>query len=254
MFGMLGMLGSIPWPLAALIVIVMIAMAAHVVRTHQNTYWLWVIIAFPGIGALIYFCAVILPEWSGGASARRMGRAALDAIDPGHAYRQAKAAYDDVPTVQNTMKLAEAAAGMARWAEAESLYATAAQGHYADDPALLLGRAQALVELDRPAEALESLDRLQAQGGRPPQADLLRARALHALGRMSEAEKWYQTAVERLPGLEAMARQAAFLAETGRPDQAREILTEIERRTRKTQAHFRTEARRWRDFAAAKLG
>jgi hypothetical protein len=251
---MLGMLGAIPWPLAVLVVILMIALAAHVVRTHQNTYWLWVIIAFPGIGALIYLFAVILPEWSGGASARRMGQAARNAVDPGHAYRQAKAAYDDTPTVQNMMKLAEAASGMGRWAEAEALYAKAAQGFYAEDPALLLGRARALVELSRPEEAVAPLDALKALGSRLPEADLLRARAMQALGRAGDAEKAYAAAVERMAGLEALARQAVFLAQTGRKDEAKRILEDLEVRTRKTQAHFRVEAKRWRDFAAAGIG
>ncbi|MBS0294833.1 MAG: tetratricopeptide repeat protein [Proteobacteria bacterium] len=247
-------MGAVPWPVGLLVIILMIALAAHVVRTHQNTYWLWVIIAFPGLGALIYLFAVVVPEWSGGASARRMGKAARDAIDPGHAYRQAKAAYDDAPTVQNMMKLAEAACGMGRWAEAEELYAKAAQGFYAEDPALLLGRARTLVELGKPEEAVAPLDALRTQGTRLPEADLLRARAMQALGRPTEAERAYAAAVERMAGLEALARQAVFLAETGRQDEAKRILADIEQRTRKTQAHFRTEAKRWRDFAAAKIG
>jgi len=254
MFGLMNLLTAIPWPVSLILVAAMVGACVHVVRSGQNMYWLWIIIAFPGIGLLIYVAAILAPEWLGGSTARRMSQAASQALDPGRAYREAKAAYDDTPTVQNAMKLAEAASGMDRWAEAETLYAKAAQGLYADDPALLLGRARAQVELGQPAEALVSLDALKAQGGRPPEADLLRARALDGLGQKSEAEKAYQAAVERLPGLEAMARQAAFLAESGRKDEAKRIVEELDRRTAKTRAHFRVEAKRWRDFAAAKVG
>jgi hypothetical protein len=251
---MMGILGLLPWWMTAPVLFAMVALCVHVVRTHQQMYWLWIIIMVPGLGALVYFIAVVLPELMGGTTARRMGAAALGALDPGRAYREAKAAYDDTPTVQNSMKLAEAACGMDRWAEAEGLYATAARGLYADDPALLLGRAHALVELNRPAEALVSLDQLQTQGGRPPQADLLRARAEHALGHTAAADKAYAVAVERLPGLEALARQAVFLAQTGRKDEAQDLLNEINKRLPKTQAHFRVIARHWRDFAAAGMG
>ena len=48
-----------------------------------------------------------------------------------------------------------------------------------------------------------------------------------------------------------LARYTAFLAETGRRDEAEEALAEVERRARKANTHFRKEANVWRDFAAA---
>ena len=54
----------------------------------------------------------------------------------------------------------------------------------------------------------------------------------------------------RLPGLEGVARQAAFLARTGRRAQAQESLAEIDRRLSRANPHFRKEGRLWRDFAA----
>jgi hypothetical protein len=245
---------GLPLPVFGLSRVFSIALCVHVWRTHQQMYWIWLILAFQPLGGLIYFIAVILPSLSGGPTARRMGAAARETLDPGRDYRQAKALWDDSPTVQNGMKLAEAAAGLGRWDEAERLYAQTLQGFYADDPALLQGRARALIELGRPAEALEVLTRLAALGGiEPPQAALVRARALEALGRIGEADRAYGVAVERLPGLEAMARYAAFMAAVGRRDEARQALAEIDKRVVKTRAQFRREAQAWRDFAAQRL-
>jgi hypothetical protein len=251
---MLGILFGLPLPLLILVGALVIGACVHVVRTHQQLYWIWIILAFPGLGALVYFFLIMLPEWTGGTTARRMGKAAQETLDPGRNYRFAKAAYDDTPTVQNAMKLAEAAVEMGRWAEAEKLYGGAAQGLYADDPALLLGRARSLVELGRPAEALEQVDHLAKLGPLAPQADLARARALHALGRLGEAERSYKSAFERLPGLEAMARYAAFLAETGHKDEAKAMLRDMDVRANKTHGQFRREAMAWRDFAQQKIG
>ncbi len=245
---------SLPLPLLGLSLIFSIALCVHCWRTHQQTYWLWIILAFQPIGGLVYFIAVILPELTGGSAARRMGQAARETLDPGRNYRTAKAVYDDAPTVQNAMKLAEAAVDMGRWQEAESLYGGAAQGLYADDPALLLGRARAQIELGRAADALSQIDHLATLGPISPQGDLVKARALQALGRLGEAERSFKSAYDRLPGLEAIARYAVFLAETGRKDEARVMLRDIEVRTKKTSGPFRREATAWRDLAASKIG
>ena len=231
----------------------LIAMCVHVVRTHRELFWIWIILVmFPPIGALVYFIAIVLPELIRGPTARRVGRAARETLDPMRAYRDAKAAHDQTPTVHNQMRLAAAAAELGRHDEAEALYAQAMQGVHADDPALLLGRAKALIELNRPGEAMPLLERLSEEGaaGQTPQATLALARACEGLGRSEEAARAYDWAAPRLPGLEGIARQAAFLARTGRQAEAREALGEIDKRLDRANPHFRKEGRVWRDLAA----
>ena len=231
----------------------LIWMCVHVVRSGRELFWIFIIlVAFPPFGALVYFFAIVLPELLRGPAARKVGKTAREALDPTRGYRDAKAAYDLAPTVHNQMRLAAAAAELGRHEEAEALYAQAAQGVHAEDPALLLGRAKALVELNRPAEALELLQRLSAQGkeGSTPQAVLAFARAYEGLGRTDEAARSYEWAAPRLPGLEGVARQAAFLARTGRKTEAAEALAEIDRRLGSANPHFQKEGRAWRDFAA----
>jgi hypothetical protein len=223
------------------------AMCVHVVRTGRELFWLFIILlGLPPLGGIIYLVAVVLPELFRGPGARKLSQAVGDTLDPEREYRQAKQAVEDTPTVHNKMRLAAAAAELDRHDEAEQLYRDAAQGIHADDPALLHGRARALVELGRHQEALDLL----AQVPDLPLATLTRARALEGLQQTEAAEKAYQSAVERAPGLEAIARYAAFQAHTGRQAQARETLAEIDKRVRRATSHFRGEARRWRDFAA----
>ncbi len=240
-----------------LVLIFSIVLCVHVVRTGQPMYWLWIILAFQGIGGLIYLIAVILPDLTGGKTARRITIAARETLDPERAYRTARAAYDDTPTVANALRMAGAASGLGRHAEAERLYADAAQGIHAEDPTLLLGRANALIELGRPAEALPLLDELQAlsdKGVRTPQEALARGRAYEALGRHAEAQEAYEFAAGRMPGMEALARYAAFLARAGRKAEAADQLAEIDRRIKRADPYFRKEARTWRDLAARAIG
>src|SRR5262249_13761837 len=159
--------------------------------------------------------------------------------DPGAGYRRAQKAHDEAPTVANKIRLAQAAADMGRYDEAEALYREGAQGIHAEDPTLLLGRATALVELGRHADALPLLETLAAdpdKGGTAAES-LVLARAYEGLGGFGEAERLYQFAVERLPGLEGLGRYAAFLAHSGRKEEARATIADMDRRIAKTQGH-----------------
>ena len=234
--------------------LISILLCVHVVRTNQQLFWIFLILFVPVLGALVYVIAVLVPEMTGGTRAKRMGMAAREALDPTREYRQSKAALDESPTVHNRMRTAAAAAQMGRHAEAEQLYAEAAQGIHADDPALLLGRANALIELGRANEALPLVDKLvQEQATRSPATALAQARVYEALGHYKEADAAYQWAAGRLPGLEALARYAAFLAHTGRKSEAADSLAEIDRRIERSNPQFRRESRPWRDLAAQAL-
>jgi hypothetical protein len=234
--------------------LISVLLCVHVVRTNQQIFWIFVILFVPVLGSLIYVLAVVVPEMAGGTRAKRMGMAARDTLDPTREYRTAKAAAADSPTVHNRMRLAAAAAGLGRHAEAEQLYSEAATGIHADDPALLLGRANALIELGRAGEALPLLDKLtEEQPTRSPSTALAQARVYEALGHYKEADAAYQWAAGRLPGLEALARYAAFLANTGRRQEAADHLAEIDRRIERSNPQFRRESRPWRDLAAQAL-
>ena len=242
--------------LGGLLLILTIALCVHVVRTDRPLYWVFIILLIQPFGGLVYLVAVLLPELLGGTRAKRAAASARDKLDPERGYRQAKTAHADSPTVGNSMRLAAAAAGLGRYAEAEALYREATQGIHAEDPALLLGRANALLELGRHAEALEVLDQLDkdADHGRTPQAALALGRAYEGLGRMTEADTAYQWAAERVPGLEALARYAAFQARAGRREEARRTLADIDARIVRMKGPFRNEAKTWRDLAAQAIG
>jgi hypothetical protein len=234
--------------------LIAIALCVHVVRTNQPLYWIFLILFVPVLGSVIYLIAIVIPQMAGGTRAKRMGMAARDALDPMREYRQAKAASDESPTVHNRMRLAAAAASLGRHAEAEQLYGEAMQGIHADDPALLLGRANALLELDRAPEAEPLVEKLiDEQTTRSPATALAQARVYEALGRTAEADAAYQWAAGRLPGLEALGRYAAFLARVGRKEEAADNLAEIDRRIERANPQFRREGRAWRDLAAQAL-
>lgn len=244
-------------PIALLITwIPSIICAMHVVRTGQQMYWLWILVIGGPLGAAFYFFAVLLPDMMGGRTARVVGRAAQQALDPERDYRQAMRALEDTPTVGNRLKVAQAAAALGRWSDAEAQWALCGDGHWGDDPVILLGHADALLELGRFADALAKLEKLKGLGseGQTPRVALAFARAYEGLGRNAEADDAYRFAADRVPGLEAGGRYVAFMARTGRREDAEIGMAEIERRLQKISPPLRGEARIWRDLAAKALG
>lgn len=239
-----------PFGLYLLGLLFSIALCVHVVRSGQNMMWLYIILFLSPIGGLIYLIAVLVPQWTGGPAARKAREAARETLDPGRDYRLAKQAVDDTPTAHNRMRLAHAAGELGKWEEAEAVYRSAAQGVHAEDPALAFGLARALVELGRFAEARPVLEKLEKDQPRTPQTALQLARAYEGLGLIQEAEGPYLYAAARLPGLEGVARHAAFLARTGRKAEAQDSLDELEKRLARTNPRFQKEGRQWRDLAA----
>ena len=250
------LLGGASLPLIGLSLILSIALAVHVVRTGRELFWLWIILIFQPLGGLVYFIAIVLPELTRGQAARGLERSARAALDPMREYREARQACEDTPTVRNQSRLAQAASALGRHDEAERLYAEAAQGIHAEDPALLLGRATALLELGRPGDALQVLELIP--GGETvnplvPAAVLALARAHEGLGHTAEADAAYAEAVLRMAGFEAFGRYAAFMARNGRQDEARAAIADMDKRLTKLAPQFRKEGRRWRDLAAKAL-
>lgn len=228
----------------------------HVVRTGREMFWLWLFIIGPLIAPAFYFFAVLVPSWMGGTGARKVGQVARQTLDPERDYRNALRTLEDTPTVGARMKVAHAAAALGRWSDAEAQWALASEGAWADDPAILMGHAISLLELGRYADALKKLEKLKAQGpeGKTPTVALAFARAYEGLGRNEEAEDAYRFAADRVPGLESGGRYVAFMAKTGRREDAEIGFQEIERRLAKIAPPLRAEARTWRDLAAKSLG
>jgi hypothetical protein len=228
----------------------------HVVRTGREMYWLWIFVIAPMLGPAFYFFAVLVPEWMGGRTARGLGRATQQARDPERDFRNAMRALEDTPTIGNRMKVAQAAAALGRWDDAEAQWAQCVDSHWAEDPAVLMGHANALLELRRYQEALTRLEQLKKLGreGETPVVALAFARAYEGLGRNQEADDAYRFAADRVPGLEAGGRYVAFMAKLGRREDAEIGLAELDRRLAKIAPPLRPEARVWRDIAAKALG
>jgi hypothetical protein len=166
-------------------VIVAICFAVHAVRHQQSIYWLFLLFAFPMIGSLVYCFAVYLPSLRQSRGAYVAARAITQFVDPNRAVRESQAEFDRAPTVANRMRLGAALLEAGNPQEAIEHYEAAANGPFADDPALLAGLARAQFELSRYESAESTLTQLfkaDPQSRNKAEPALLYARVSAALG------------------------------------------------------------------------
>ena len=166
-------------------VIVAIYFAVHAIRRGQNVYWLFVLFAVPMLGSLVYLFAVYLPSLRASRGAHVAARAITQFVDPNRAVRESRAQFERAPTVASRMRLGAALLEAGQAQEAIEHYEAAANGPFADDPALLVGLARAQFALNRYAAAEVTLGRLfvaDPQMRNQAEPALLYARTLAALG------------------------------------------------------------------------
>ncbi len=136
---------------------------------------------------------------------------------------------------------------LGKWREAWEQYDEIVRRPNGGEPVFHLAKAEADLELGRPAEALAGLDALTVREPDydSPRGHMLYARALAAVGRTDEALDAFETIARHDHAYEARARLAAVLARTGRSDEARRHAREILDSFRRAPAHVRKLQAEW---------
>jgi hypothetical protein len=242
--------------LLALEVLLQLSVAVHVVRTGRHYYWLFIILAFPVLGCVIYFVTEILPELRHSRAGRQMVANVQKAIDPDRDLRRLCEELDTADTPANRKALAEEHVSRGELAEAIRLYQGALTGIHRDDPAILMGLARAHFGNHDPASCTATLDRLKAANPRFESADghLLYARALEAQGRVPEALDTYHAVAAYYPGGEAKCRYALLLARQGHATEARQLFQDVVRSFERSKRFHHAQQREWYDIARQNLG
>jgi hypothetical protein len=212
-------------------VVLALLCAIHAVRTRQQTYWLFILFAFPLLGSLVYFFGVYMPNSRLERSALKAVSAAAKALDPARDVREARAALEDAPTAQNQMRLAAALLEAGEAVEAAAQYESCLRGPFAADPDIRLGAARAFVECQRHADALRHLVPLRSERPdfRPDTVALLTARSYAGTLRSTEARAEFEAAVARFGTYEAKAEYAVWAFAVGDVATAERLTAELEK-------------------------
>ncbi|HRQ65235.1 MAG TPA: tetratricopeptide repeat protein [Xanthomonadaceae bacterium] len=202
--------------------------AVHAVRSRQEPYWLFVLFLFPLIGSVVYILAILLPDVSQRRGPRHAVRRLRHAIDPTRDLRTAQDSFHAAPTVENTLRFADALVARNQAAQAVPLYRSTLNGVHAHDPAIEVRLARALLESGQAASARELLETLirRHPDFRSPEGHLTYARALAAEGQREAARNEFETLVGYSAGLEARAVYVEQLRDWGDHEAAQRLREE----------------------------
>ncbi|MYM67927.1 tetratricopeptide repeat protein [Pseudoduganella sp. FT55W] len=222
-------------------VLVAIFFAIHAIRSGQQLYWVVILFLFPGLGSIVYFFAIYLPNSKIQHGARKAVTVAAKTLDPGRELREARDAYEFTPTAQNQMRLASALLAAGNAEEAASTYEACLQGPFSGDLDIRFGAAQATLASGRAAAAVSHLQTIRSSDDkfRPEQVSLLLAQALAAAGRQDEARAEFEHALSRHNSFAVQAEFAIWAAGVGDADRANQLYAELQRTMERWARHTR---------------
>ncbi len=234
----------------ALQTLVTLTAAIHIYRTGRPNWWIFVVFAFPLLGALAYIFMEVLPASREGVQLARGLRALRRKMDPTRDFRERAEDAERCGSVANRIELARECIDLGHYAQAVSLLKSCLTGQFAGDLEIRHLLAVAHFGNEEFSEAIEAAggviknNEWYQSGG----TILLLANAYAAAGRTGEANAAFRSVVDRFAGEEARSDFIRFLARDGRIADARELIEEMRRRVR---LNGRTYERRNHEWIAA---
>lgn len=192
----------------------------HALKTGRNN-WIYLLIFLPGIGAIVYFFMELLPEITNGNFSRGLKKRFFPNQEVNEWQRKVQIS----DSITNKLGLSNAYANQKQYDKAIELSLGCLQGHYSDDPAILLQLARQYFYSGQYKESLAYFDQLYAKNTARisiVEDELLYVRAQEGIGETELADKGYQRVIRNHHSLEARYYYGLFLKKQNRKDDARE--------------------------------
>lgn len=229
--------------------------AVHVVRSGRPLYWIWLLLIGSYLAVIVYVLIAVIPDLRNDPRHRRVAGSVMKSIDPERQRRRIREKLEVADTVENRKALAEESLRLGDYEDAAELYRSMLKGIYANDPAFMLGLAEAQAGSGDPASARATLEALIRANPDFRSADghLLYARCLEDLGEDDAALAEYEVLARGYPGEEARLRYGRLLRKHGRADEARGVFDDILKRAKIAPRYYRRKEQSWIDAARREL-
>ena len=236
--------------LGAVALLIQLCFAYHALKTGRR-WWIFVIMAFPVMGCVLYYFIEVFPSSREGRDARKAARAIARALDPDQGLRERVADLEGCGSVDNRVQLARECMEQRMYSDAAALYKSCLSGIYETDPDMRFGLASALLLNGELSEALNCAQRLRAShpGYRSAELGLMIARSLEGLERLDDALKEFGVLADTYPGEEGRWRYGALLKRLGRADAAQDVFRRMLRNAERLPQHYREAQKDWLDLA-----
>ena len=215
--------------IGGVIILLQLSVVYHAFKTGRPYYWIFVIMAFPVMGCLIYFLVEILPGSRQERGLRKFGHDIAKAVNPDRDMKRHAEELAICGSVENKLKLAEECVERGMFDEAIQLFESAREGQYLHAPDLLYGLARARFFNGEHATARQVLLELQEHAPRyyAQEVGLMAARAAAKSGDRRAALQEIEGLLETFVGLEARYRYAELLYEDGQTKRAQAELERV---------------------------
>jgi hypothetical protein len=210
----------------------------HFLRRRPDTYWLWIILMFGGIGALAYIFIEVIPDAG-------LLRTSFQVFPRRKRIKQLEGMVLDNPSIGNYEELGDLYLDDGQYVKARECFDKVIAREDSIDP--LYRRALCAIALNDYAAAVADLEKVTA---RDPKYDYQRAAGLqaHALAKIGERDKasnLFAEVTETSTLSETQYNYASFLSETGRSAEAREWAERILRKKATMPDYIRRRERPW---------
>jgi hypothetical protein len=230
-------------------IMLQLAVLYHALKTGRPYYWLFIIMAFPVFGCLIYFLVEVMPGSRSERNLKKFGTDIAKAINPDRDMKRHAEQLAICGSVENKLKLAGECVERGMFDEAIRLYESTREGQYLHAPDLLHGLARARFFNGEHAGARQLLTELKEHAPRyyAQEVALMAARAAAKAGDRQTALREIEGLLESFVGLEARYRYAELLYEDGQPSRAQAELERVVDHARRFRVN--AEERSWARLA-----
>lgn len=210
----------------------------HFVRRRPETYWLWIILMFGGVGALIYIVVEVIPDAT-------LLPGAFQVFPRRKRIKALEGLILDNPSIGNYEELGDLYLEDRQYQRARESFDKVLAKRESIDP--LYRRALAEIAVNDFAAAAADLDRVIAMD---PKYDYHRAAGFyaHVLGKLNQPEKadaLFAATLQLSTLSEIEYNYACFLAAQGRHGEARELADRILRKKATMPDYIRRRERVW---------
>jgi hypothetical protein len=219
-------------------VILMAIAVLHFVRRRPDTYWLWIILMFGPLGALAYIFIEVIPDAG-------LLRGAIQVFPRRKRIKQLEGLILDNPSIGNYEELGDLYLDDGQFTKARECFDRVLAREVSIDP--LYRRALSLIALNDFQGAAADLEQVTA---RDAKYDYQRAVGLHAhalakLAQRDQADALFAEVLKTSTLSETQYNYASFLADAGRPAEAREWAERILRKKATMPEYIKRRERPW---------
>lgn len=210
----------------------------HFVRRRPETYWLWIILMFGGIGALIYIVVEVIPDVG-------LLRGSFQVFPRRKRIKQLEGLVLDNPSIGNYEELGDLYLDDGQFARARECFDRVLAKSASIDP--FYRRALCEIAMNDFAAAAGDLERVVSEDAKYDyqRAAGLLAHVLAKLGQRDKADALFADVLQTSTLSETQYNYACFLLKEGRRDDAREWAERILRKKATMPDYIRRRERPW---------